>query len=131
MTIELSMLLGSVGVLFAIIFIQSLANIGKFDVIELVGNRENVPFPQPGFGGRVQRALANHLESLAMFTPLILIAHVSGVSTPLTVMASQMVLFARIAHAVLYLIGIPWARTIAFMISLVAMGIIVAELISA
>ena len=56
----------------------------------------------------------NHREGLTLFAPLILIAAVAGVSTPLTVMGAQLFFAARVAHAVLYLFGIPLIRPLAW-----------------
>jgi uncharacterized MAPEG superfamily protein len=37
-----------------------------------------------------------------------------GISTPVTVAASSLYLWSRVAHAVTYTFGVPWLRTLAF-----------------
>lgn len=64
---------------------------------------------------RLRLAHANAVENLAVFAALILTAQLLGVSTPLTIAASTLYLWSRIAHAVTYTLAIPVFRTLAFL----------------
>ena len=68
----------------------------------------------PDWAQRSQRAHQNLVENLAPFAALVLIAHVSGKLGDLTELAVQLFFWARIAHAVVHIAGIPWLRTLAF-----------------
>ncbi|MFL9880782.1 MAPEG family protein [Herbaspirillum rhizosphaerae] len=70
--------------------------------------------PDPAWAQRAQRAHANAIENLAVFAPLVLIAAAMGISTPSTVFAAKLYLFARLVHYCVYAAGIPVARTLAF-----------------
>lgn len=70
--------------------------------------------PDPAWAQRAQRAHANAIENLAVFAPLVLIAAAIGLSTPWTVFAAKLYLFARSVHFCVYAAGIPIARTLAF-----------------
>ncbi|VVD66307.1 hypothetical protein PCA20602_00374 [Pandoraea capi] len=72
--------------------------------------------PAPAWMQRAKRAHANAVENLAVFAPLVLIAALSGISTPSTVFAAKLYLTARIVHYVVYVAGIPVVRTLAFLV---------------
>lgn len=71
-----------------------------------------------GWGGRAQRAQANVLANLPAFAALVLAAAVAGVSNESTVWGAQLFFWARVAHAVIYIAGIPYLRAVAFVASL-------------
>ena len=64
---------------------------------------------------RARRAHANAVENLAVFAPLVLIATVIGLSTPITSAAAWTYVVARLAHYIIYAAGIPVLRTLAFL----------------
>ncbi len=68
----------------------------------------------PAWGQRAQRAHLNLVENLAPFAVFVLVAHAIGVSNGMTVLGAQLFFWARIAHFILMLAGIPWLRTAAF-----------------
>ncbi len=76
--------------------------------------------PDPAWAERARRAHANAVENLVVFAPLVIVAAVAGVSTPGTILATQVYLWARIAHYVVYTAGIPVVRTLAFMVGCVS-----------
>ncbi len=55
--------------------------------------------------GRLRRAYENHLETLPWFAIAVLVAHVSGASGPVTAIASQIYLAARIVYIPCYAFG--------------------------
>jgi uncharacterized MAPEG superfamily protein len=64
-----------------------------------------------------QRMMAAHLnavENLAVFAPLVLIAHVLNIHSATTIAACQLYFWCRLAHAIVYTAGIPVLRTLAF-----------------
>ena len=94
----------------------------------MVGNRENLA-EITGFAGRAIRAHRNMLESLVLFAILVLVANAVERSNPMTVMGAQLFLGGRVAFAVVYLIGIPWVRTVAWAVSMAGLGLIFLQLI--
>ena len=76
--------------------------------------------PDPAWAERARRAHANAVENLAVFAPLVIVAALAGVSTPKTILAAQVYLWARIAHYLVYTAGIPVVRTLAFLVGFVA-----------
>jgi uncharacterized MAPEG superfamily protein len=83
------------------------------------GNRDDFP-PLTGVAMRVVRAHANLNEALLPFAIVVIAAALLRVSTPLTAYAAIAFFAARVAHALLYLIGAtPW-RSMAYYCGLIA-----------
>ena len=102
MTIELTMLVYSVALLFLLILIQALSGVLAQGLPEMAGSRDNLPDPKP-FQARTKRIVDNHREGLALFAPLVLVAAVAHISNPMTVLGAQLFFYARVVHALLYL----------------------------
>ena len=95
----------------------------------LAGNRENMP-EITGWAGRAQRAHRNMLESLVLFAILVLTAKAAGVSNAMTLLGAQLFFWGRVAHGVIYIIGIPWARTAAWAVSVIGLLLIFWQLLA-
>src|SRR5262245_21340808 len=70
--------------------------------------------PQSGWAQRAAAAHWNAVENLAVFAPAVLTAHVLGISTAATQFAVVLYFFSRLVHFVVYALGVPVARTLAF-----------------
>ena len=89
----------------------------------LAGNREGLA-PFTGWAGRATRAHRNMLESLVLFAALVLVAVFAGKTNATTLLGAQIFLWARVAYALIYLVGIPWLRTAAWLVSVVGLALI-------
>jgi len=118
MTIELTMLVYSAALLLALIVVQATSAILAQGVPAMAGNRDDLPPPKP-FQARTRRLVDNHREGLTLFAPLILAAAVAHVSNGSTVLGAQLFFYARLAHAILYLLGVPWVRALAWAVGMV------------
>ena len=96
----------------------------------LAGNREGLP-DMMGWAGRARRAHLNMIENLVLFTALVLITAISGKANAATAMGAMIFFWARLAYAVIYLIGIPWLRTLAWFVSVIGMAMIAWVLLQA
>jgi len=94
------------------------------------GNRDE-DIELPAWGGRAQRAQWNLLANLPAFAALVLAAAVVGISNENTAWGAQQFFWARVAHAVIYIAGIPYLRAVAFIASLGGLFDIARELLSA
>ena len=93
------------------------------------GNRdERVSLPP--WAARAERAQWNLLANLPAFVTLVLVAAAAGISTEATVSGAQLFFWARLAHAVVYIAGVPYLRTAAFVVSLSGMIRIAREIFS-
>ena len=96
----------------------------------LAGNRQDLP-DMVGWAGRARRAHLNMIENLMLFAALVLIAAVAGKANATTAMGAMIFFWARLAYAVIYLIGIPWLRTLAWFVSVIGMAMIAWVLLQA
>ena len=78
------------------------------------------PRPVPEFGRRANRAHINAVETLAPFAVLVLILHVTGKANSMTAFWAASFFWLRLAHAIVYLLGLPYIRTVVFTLGFVA-----------
>ncbi|MFZ2029575.1 MAG: MAPEG family protein [Vitreimonas sp.] len=109
MTTELTMLAYAVALLIALVLFQAVIGVRAKGAIPLANNRDDVG-PATGFHARMLRVVDNHREGITMFAPLILIAAVANLHNSMTVLGAQMFFYSRLAHAILYVTGIPLVR---------------------
>ena len=125
---ELMLLLWSV----LLTFLQMLVAVGtatlQVGLPALAGNREGLPV-LTGWAGRAQRAHRNMLESLVLFAVLVLVAAMTDKTNSVTLLGAQLYFWARLAYAVVYLVGIPWVRTLVWLVSVIGIAMIFLQLI--
>ena len=105
--------LGIVQLLLSILF-----NLGGRGLPYGVGPRDEPPAPIGKIGMRTERAWRNFVETFALFAAAVLLAHALGKSTHNSVLGAQIYLWARVAYVPLYMLGIPWLRTVAWIAAL-------------
>ena len=127
MTPDLNYLLMSVVLAFVQVLIAAAAANQAVGLTTLAGNREDVP-ALTGFAGRARRAHLNMIENMVLFTALVLIVAVAGKANATTAMGALVFFWARLAYAVIYLIGVPWLRTAAWFVSVIGMVMIACQL---
>lgn len=116
----------------ALTFVQMLVAVSgatlQVGLPALAGNREGLA-PCTGWAGRAQRAHHNMLESLVLFAALVLIAVAANKTNSTTLLGAQIFVWARVAYALVYIAGIPWARTLVWLASVVGLILIFAQLV--
>ena len=128
MKMEIALLIGAVGLTLILVIIVAVGAMLQVGLPVLAGNRDNMPDIQ-GWAGRAARAHRNMLENLVLFAALVLSAQAVGVSNTMTVLGAQLFLWGRVAYAVLYIAGVPWARTGAWAVSVLGMLLILMQLV--
>jgi len=93
----------------------------------LAGNREGL-LEMTGWAGRAARAHRNMLENLILFAVLVLVAHIVGVHNQMTLLGVLLFFWGRVAHAIVYLAGLPWLRTVAWTVYVVGLVLIFLQL---
>jgi uncharacterized MAPEG superfamily protein len=78
---------------------------------------------------RAIRAHGNAIENLAIFAPIVLTAHLLGISNAATKAAVVVYFFARLAHYAVYAAGVPAARTLTFTAGWLAQMTIIAAIL--
>ena len=78
---------------------------------------------------RAERAHANLVENLAPFAALVLVAHVSGEASELTAAGAATFFYARLAHPIVYMLGLVYVRTAIFFVGIGGDALILAEIL--
>ena len=86
------------------------------------------PRPVPLWGKRADRAYLNAVEVFAPFAALVVIAHIAGKANAMTAFWAISFFWLRVAHAVVYLLAVPFVRTLIFTLGFVAVAGIFVEL---
>jgi uncharacterized MAPEG superfamily protein len=128
MTPELMYLVWSVALTLVLVVIAVAGATAEVGLPKLAGNRDGMP-EMTGWAGRAARAHRNMLESLVLFTGLVLAAHLAGVHTGMTLLGAQLFFWGRVTHATFYIAGIPWLRTAAWGVSIAGLVLIFVQLI--
>src|SRR5258708_6940854 len=85
--------------------------------------------PLPAWGKRADRTYINAVETFAPFAALVIAVHLAGKANAMTAFWATSYFWLRLAHAVVYLLGIPYLRTMLFTLGYVAVVGIFWELI--
>jgi len=80
--------------------------------------------PHAEWAARLMFAHDNAIENLVVFAPLVLILTELDYSTKWTVYATAVYFWARLAHLVVYTLGIPVFRTLAFTVGFLAQAVL-------
>jgi len=131
MPFELSVLVWSAAILFILIAISANANVAAMGLQWGIGNRDEAS-TATGAGPRAKRAYMNLLENLLIYACLVIPAHLAGIHTELTVLGAQLFLIGRIAHALVYVIGLTFLgiRTIAWVVAVIGYLIIFYQIVT-
>src|SRR3982074_1220827 len=86
------------------------------------------PRPLPLWGKRADRTYINAVETFAPFAALVIVVHLAGKANAMTAFWAASYFWVRLAHAVVYLLGIPLVRTVLFTLGYVAIAGIFWEL---
>jgi len=123
MSPDLTYLLYSVILCFVQVVIAATGANQQVGLPTLAGNRQGLP-DIVGWGGRARRAHLNMIENLVLFAALVLDAAAGGKANATTALGAAIFFWGRLAYAVIYLIGIPWLRTLAWFVSVIGMAMI-------
>jgi uncharacterized MAPEG superfamily protein len=69
---------------------------------------------QSPWARRLMDAHVNAVENLVVFAPLVLTARALSITTAVTAFACALYFWSRLAHVVVYTLGIPVLRTLSF-----------------
>ena len=92
-----------------------------------MGNRDTEPEVAP-WVKRAERAQKNLLESLPLFSALLISVVLLHKESSQSCWGATIFVLARVAHAAVYTLGIPVVRSLAYVVSLVGIGMLVSTL---
>src|SRR5579864_2804650 len=80
--------------------------------------------PHAEWATRLMFAHDNAVENLVLFAPLVLILNAIDYSSQWTVLACAVYFWARVAHLIVYTMGLPVFRTLAFTVGFLAQAVL-------
>ncbi|MBL8550697.1 MAG: MAPEG family protein [Hyphomonadaceae bacterium] len=131
MGVELTMTIYAAALLLALVLVQAIAGVRSVGLMPLANSRDGLPAPV-GFHARMLRVVDNHREGLTIFAPIAIVASIAGTTNDMSALGAQLFFYARAAHAVLYIFGVPMIRPLFWgigiagtaMVLLAALGLI-------
>jgi len=81
------------------------------------GNRDGEAKPLSGAAARAGRASSNFLETFPFFAAAVLAVVAAKANTAHTALGAEIYFWARVAYLPIYVVGIPYARTLVWAVS--------------
>lgn len=128
MPIELRLLVYSTALLLVLVVIQAVAGVRSKGLQVMADSRDGLSPPE-GFHARALRVVDNHREGLTIFAPLILVAFAIDGFSPTTALGAKLFFYSRVAHAAIYLLGLPKIRPLAWAVGLVGTLMVLAAVL--
>ena len=128
MTTELIYLAATLVLALVQIFLPAGARTMEFGSKWNAGARDQTPVSQNPVVGRLERAQSNLYETLPLFIGAVLIAHVTGAESALTLWGVALYFWARVAYIPLYAFGVPYIRSLVWLVSLAGLIMILVAL---
>ena len=128
MSIELKMLLFTVGLFFVQLIAQVVAEVIQHGLGYAVSARDDWKNPT-GVAGRIERSYFNLLETMPAFAALVLIVLYTGNANETTALGAQLYFWGRVLYFPAYISGIPLVRTLIWAVSLVGLLMIFWEVV--
>ncbi len=116
MTPELKYL-AMISTITALMWMPYVLNImSKNKLCDAVGYPDT-PLAMSPWAERMKKAQYNAVENLVVFATLVLIANALDISNNATISAAAAYFWARLVHVAAYTLGVPWVRTLAFVVA--------------
>ena len=87
-----------------------IANVGLMPALTYRADSE----PLPEWAARTKRAHNNAIENLVPFAALVIVAHLANMSNEITASAALAYFWFRVAHYILFAVGVSFGRTLTF-----------------
>ena len=130
MTTDLQLLAWTLVLTLVYIFAPATARTLQYGSKWNAGARDEAMPPLNPVAARLLRAQQNLFETLPIFIGAVLIAHIGGADAGLTVLGAQLYLGSRVVYLPLYALGVPYLRSLVWMVGLVGIGIILYAILS-
>ena len=129
MTTELTYLAATLVLALIQIMLPAAARDLKFGLKWGFGTRDHTPGTTGPIVARLDRAQANLFETLPLFIGVVLIAHVAGRTGEMSALGAQIYFWARVAYVPLYAFGVRGLRSLAWLVSIVGLGMVAAPIL--
>ena len=120
-TEEMRMLWASVVLGLVQLTLAVLAIIASGNMKWAIGARDAAGPPLGKIAGRLERAWQNYLQTFPMFATVVLLANALGKHSPAMALGADLYFYGRVAHLMMYALGIRILRTLAWAVSIVGL----------
>jgi uncharacterized MAPEG superfamily protein len=127
-SVELQLLFCAIALGIVQLLLAILASVAGRGMGWAVGTRDEGWPPIGTFGGRLERAYKNFLETFPFFAAAVLLAHALDKSTSTSVLGAQIYLWARVIYVPVYVSGVPFLRTLVWTASLIGIVMVLAAI---
>lgn len=128
MSIEITVLASAAGLALALTLVQGVRNVLVLGLATAAGNQHEIA-PWEGWNDRLNRALRNLIEAIAIYAPIAIAVYAFGVANETSALGAKIFLGARLVHAVVYTAGVPWVRTGAWFVGVVGILMVASSLL--
>jgi uncharacterized MAPEG superfamily protein len=130
MTIELKMLGWSVVLGIVYVMVAATLMTHQRGLKWNAGARDGEAKPLTGAAARAARASGNFLETFPFFAVLVLAVVIAGKNDHHSELGTELYFWGRVAYLPVYLLGIPYLRTLVWALSLIGMLYLLPPLLS-
>ena len=128
MTFELTMLAWTLVLAFVQILLFDAARTRQYGMKWNTGPRDEDMPPLSAGANRLKRAQDNLFETLPLFIGAVLIAYLAGRTGAMTAWGAALYFWARLIYIPLYAFGVPYVRSLIWLVSLAGLIMILAAL---
>ncbi len=128
MSMEINTLAAVGGLALLLTLIQGTRNVILLGLPTAAGNQHDVA-PWSGWNDRLNRALRNLMEAIVIFAPIVVAVQLLGLNNDTTALGAQLFLGARLAHAAVFILGIPYVRTLAWSVGVLGVVLVATPLL--
>lgn len=127
-SIEMQILFCAIALGIVQLLLAVLASVAGRGLPWAVGPRDEGAPPLGKFGGRLERAYKNFLETFPFFAVAVLMVHGLNTATTTSALGAQIYIWARLLYIPAYVAGIPYLRTLIWMASFVGILMVMAAI---
>ena len=128
MSIEIQTVAAIAGFLLLLTLIQGTRNVLLLGLPVAASNQHDIA-PWSGANDRLNRAIRNLIEAIAIFAPIAVAVQALGLTNETTALGAQIFLASRVVHTIVFVAGIPWVRTTAWTGGVVGIVMVAAPLL--
>ncbi|WP_283148398.1 MAPEG family protein [Silvimonas soli] len=120
MTTELQYLAWSI--VLGLVYLMAYATaIRRQNGVEWATGARDADKPPQGLAGRLARAQRNFMETWPFFAVAVLLVHLLAKESARSVWGCEIYLWARVAYLPLYAFGVPWLRSLVWVVSMIGL----------
>lgn len=108
--------------------VQATRNVLVLGLSTAAGNQHDIA-PWDGWNDRLNRAVRNLVEAIAIYAPFAISVVVLGTGNDTSALGAEIFLGARAVHAVVYTGGVPWVRTAAWFLGVIGILMVASSLL--